>query len=483
MNKLICLILIFLIFACGGGGGSAFNAPTLPQKSDESSVSISGSNSIFVGYDDTGSTALVQLMKYQITNNLIVDPELVQPYSLLNAEEFISDEMETFGAFKISIGLLNSESKEGGKTLYDLGVHLSGPELTTKSRKNMVLTICLDVSGSMNDYIDTTEIATKAKIDLIKEGLISVTKLLKYGDVVNFVLFSDKASILTENFIVGDSSKNELIGKIMAIKSSNSSNLEAGLKKSYELANKYFENEKKNRVLLITDGFANVGNTQASLIANNTIVENNEGVLLSAIGVGYDYDATFLEELTEAGGGNQFLLASDDDSVQIFSRKFLPLLMLAAKNLKVEIIYPDTISHIASAAEQTANSAEELKGINFSYNISQFYLERFKADADLDITQSQITLKITYNDPRLGVEKSAFKSFLIGNILNKESSNIKDALTMVFLTSLVKGKKTWEDIQWELDHVLDDHSSTLFTEYKSLLYDYANMPVEDEDSF
>ena len=484
MKTIIYLMLAFAVLGCGGdasSSGSGFNIPSLPSKAESSSSSVPGTDSVFVGYDDTGSTALVQLMKYEINNSIPVDADLAQPYELLNAETFVSNNMVAIGPFKISLGLLASDSKESGKILYDLGIHLTGPSLLNEDRPNFILTYCVDVSGSMNENTGSSPLSSKSKIKLVKEGLAASINQLKKGDIVNIVLFSSDASTLVENYIQGESDQKSFLDKIAGINADNSTNLEAGVKKAYELATKYYNSEKKNRVLMITDAMANVGSTDASLIAKNILINNKEGILLSGLGIGYDYDAAFLEELTDKGAGNQFLVATDADAEAIFSSGLLPLLMLAAKDLKVEISYPNTLSHIASAAEQTAATAEELKGINFSYNADQFYLERFKTDISTAVSSSQITIKLTYLDPVTSEKLSASKSFLISDILNSESSNIKDALAMIYLTSLIKGSKVWTDMEWEFAHVLKNHTSDLYKEYKALIYKYAKKT--DNDTF
>lgn len=485
MKTIPFLVLLIATLGCAGGGGStgggAFDVPQLPTKTETSSASVTGSDSVFVGYDDTGSTALVQLMKYEIKNDRSVDSELAQPHELLNAEEFTSDNMVAIGPFEISIGMLQSESKENGKTLYDLGVHLKGPTTTTDSRPNFVLTYCIDVSGSMDEDTGAGDLTSKSKLALVKSGLTSAIQQLKAGDFVNIVLFANDTNIYVENYIHSVSDESTLRSKINAIQAEGSTNLEAGLKKAYEVATRYYDSEKKNRVLLITDAMANVGSTDPSLIARNIVINNKEGILMSGLGIGINYDAAFLEELTDAGAGNQFLVATDADAENIFSDGLLPLLMLAAKDMKVEIVYPSSISHIASAAEQVAETAEDLKGINFSYNASQYYLERFKTDLETDVSASEITINITYLDPVTSKKLTASKTFVIADILNNESSNIKDALTMIFLTSLIKETKTWDDLTYEFTHVLNGHSSTLFTEYKSLIYQFADK--EDLDTF
>jgi Mg-chelatase subunit ChlD len=491
MKTIIYLILAFTALGCGGSGGSSYTSsngtvtttPTFAQKLQSALGSIKNSktNSIFVGYDDTGSTAIAQLMKYQINNNVKVNSDLVQPYELLNAEKFTSEETTTFGQFKISVGLLTNNTNEKGKMTYDLGVHLIAPVLSIDERPNFIITYCVDVSGSMNSSSGLASLSSTTKISMVKNGLKTSLKQLKNGDIINIVLFSSDASILVEGYIVGESSESALNYLIESIKTSDTTNIEAGLDLAYELARKYFNKKKKNRVLMITDATSNEGNTEASVIAQNVNLENEEGILFSGLGIGYDYDAEFLAELTDKGSGNQFLAVSDADADYIFSSGLLPLLMLAAKNLKVEIIYPSFLSHIASAAEQTTESAEDLKGINFSYNASQFYLERFQADLNTDVSKSEITINLTYLDPYNNKKKTATQTLLFSQIVKNERSNIKDALCILFLTDLIKGYKSWSDIQWAFDNIFEGHSSLLYTEYKALIYKYANK--KDTDAF
>lgn len=477
------LLCIYIVFLCGCGGsdsGGVFSVPTLPVKNESQSANVGESNSIFVGYDDSGSTAITQLLKYQINNGLTVDAELAQPFEILNAEDFKSENSVEIGDFAISVGLLKSESKETGKVLYDLGVHLESQFISREERPNFVITYCIDISGSMNDSTGAAGLSVKSKINLIKEGLVSSLNTLNEGDIVNIVTFSDKFKTLVENYQHGESDVEALEAKINSIKASGLTNLEGGLELAYQLANKYHSTEKKSRVVLVTDAIVNGGSADPEFIAENIVTNNENGILLCGIGIGFDYDASFLEELTDASSGNQFLLATDADSEYIFSDGLFPLLMVAAKNLKVEIIYPSTLTHISSAAEQVTTTASELKGINFSNNSDQYYLERFKTDENVEVISSEFQIQLTYTDPISNDLVTVNKKFIIGDILSSESSNIKDALTMIYLTSLIKGNKNWDDMKWEFSNVLKGHQSSNYNEYRALIYKFTGQKDEDE---
>lgn len=480
MKWILGIFCMIVFFGCGGSGGGAFSVPELPEKNESSTANIGESNSIFVGYDDSGSTAIAQLLKYQINNGLKVDTKLAQPFEILNAEEFESESTVEIGNFSISLGLLKSNSKEPGKVLYDLGVHLKSPYIASEDRPNFVITYCIDVSGSMNESTGASGLSKKSKIALIKEGLISSLGILNEGDVVNIVTFSDKFKVYVENYIHGESDMENMISKIHSIKASGLTNLEDGLKLAYQIANKYHSTERKSRVILATDAILNRGNADPKFIAENIVTNNENGILLCGIGIGYKYDATFLEKLIDASSGNQFMLATDADSEYIFSDGLFPLLMVAAKNLKIEITYPSSLNHISSAAEQVTTKASDLKGINFSYNSSQFYLERFKTDDEAEILSREYKISLTYTDPDSNEKIAVSKSFAISDIINQESSNIKDALAMVYLTSLIKGTKNWDDMKWEFFNVFKNHQSSKYNEYRALIYKFTGQKDEDE---
>ena len=65
----------------------------------------------------------------------------------------------------------------------------------------------------------------------------------------------------------------------------NSTNTEAGLRLGYELAQRYYRDGVINRVVLATDGVANVGNTDPNVLAQYAQDYYGRNIFLSTVGV------------------------------------------------------------------------------------------------------------------------------------------------------------------------------------------------------
>ena len=71
-------------------------------------------------------------------------------------------------------------------------------------------------------------------------------------------------------------------------------------------------------VILLTDGIANVGVTEPERIASDSKRENSEGVDLSTIGVGTDFNRELLAKLAKSGRGQFHFVADEKDIDKVF---------------------------------------------------------------------------------------------------------------------------------------------------------------------
>ena len=213
---LIASVAIFLLSACGGAGnggvgnGGAGNSSTddgsaggdtggrplvdngtEPQEPDIDSEATT----FFFSYDESSSTASRDLALTSLDNGRRPDPSLGRAYEFLNAEQFNSFTTTTVGPFDVSLGMLLSENGDiplnvvPDGDVYGLGVSITGPTRTLQERRNVVLTILLDVSGSIDaPYAAETVSGVDSLLDVAKVGLTEMQQSLKTGDIINICL-------------------------------------------------------------------------------------------------------------------------------------------------------------------------------------------------------------------------------------------------------------------------------------------------------
>ena len=116
-------------------------------------------------------------------------------------------------------------------------------------------------------------------------------------------------------------SRSALHGAIDDLEAGGSTNLEAGLVTGYRVARDGFVPGATNRVILLSDGLANVGNTEAEPILRQIREEAAKKISLLGVGVGSDYGDALMERLADEGDGFVTYVSEREQARQLFVYK------------------------------------------------------------------------------------------------------------------------------------------------------------------
>ncbi len=474
-SLLVILLMLCVLAACKGNENSAgYNTggsglPSGVDNNHEEGVD-SASKFFYFSYDDSASTAPVELVKYKLNNNQLPSSSLARAWEFLNYESFDPSGPESLGTFSVSIGVMKRPAQEPGDSDYYLGVYIASPEITVAQRQNVVLTLVVDVSGSM-DWMSTNETELGArKLDIVKYGLTQMAAMLKEGDVINLVTFSNDAQIILSNVLFSQISTS-FLPAVNALDVIGGTNLADGLQKGYEAALSTFDPTKMNRVVMITDAYANIGEVDSTVISQNTRINELEGIYFSGIGVGSDFNEPFMNDLTEAGKGSYFSVITNSDAKRAFQDRFIALVSVAARHVQFRLDFPETFTHVTSAAEETSTVSKDVQPTNFSYNTTQYFYEVFTGPSDTTQTRD-FTLTITYIDPATDTQVTKTVTKTVEALTGLQENNIRDAEIIFLFTELVGGRRTWSSIDAVIQSYYSSYSSPLFTEYTDLMIKY-----------
>jgi Ca-activated chloride channel family protein len=186
------------------------------------------------------------------------------------------------------------------KESHILRVGLQGKEYTVESRPALHLTFLVDVSGSMS---------SEDKLPLAKEAMHMLVDTLRDDDSVALATYAGNVSkILAPTY--GDNKK-AIHAAIDRLNSGGSTAMSSGLDLAYEMAWASFEAGAENRVVVLSDGDANVGNTSWESMLSQIKGYADRGVTMSTIGLGMgNYKDTNMEQLANKGDGNNFYIDS-----------------------------------------------------------------------------------------------------------------------------------------------------------------------------
>lgn len=259
------------------------------------------------------------------------------PSEAIRVEEFVNyfdygDPAPRRGEFTITAEGAPSPFASGPRyQLVRFGI--KGREISNAERRPATLIFVVDVSGSMRQ---------ENRLDLVKRSLELLLDQLQGDDQVGLVVYGSRGRILLEP----TSDKYAIELAIDRLVPTGSTNAEEGLTLAYDLARNYRRRGAINRIILCSDGVANVGRTGPESILERIRRGADQGIELTTIGFGMgNYNDILMEQLADQGDGSYAYVDTLDEARRIFVEKLTGTLQTIASDAKIQVEFnPETVS-------------------------------------------------------------------------------------------------------------------------------------------
>ncbi len=198
------------------------------------------------------------------------------------------------------------------------------------------LTLLLDTSGSME---------RQDRQDAVRRAMEVLTSQLAPNDSVTLIGFARQPRLISDR-LTGEALQS-LPDLVQHTPAEGGTNLEEALLLATEAALRQYEAAGQNRVVLITDGAANLGDAEPENLKNLVIALRQQGVAFDACGVGAEgLNDAVLEALTRQGDGRYYFLDKPEDADAGFAKQLAGALRPAARNVKVQVRFnPHRVGH------------------------------------------------------------------------------------------------------------------------------------------
>jgi len=189
------------------------------------------------------------------------------------------------------------------------------------------LVLLLDTSGSME---------RADRVAIIREALRVLAAQLHPQDTVSVVTFARTARLWADG-VSGDKA-GETLEQVGGITPEGGTNLEEAMRLAYETARRHYLASGMNRVVLLTDGAANLGNVDPGALKQKVEANRKQGIALDCFGIGWEgFNDDLLEQLSSNGDGRYAFLNSPEDAANEFATKLAGALQVAASDVKVQV--------------------------------------------------------------------------------------------------------------------------------------------------
>jgi uncharacterized protein YegL len=189
------------------------------------------------------------------------------------------------------------------------------------------LVLLLDNSGSME---------RADRVQIIREALRVIGRQLYTNDTLSVITFARTARLFVDG-VSGDQAA-RVSEELNQLPAQGGTNLEEAMNLAYQTALRHYLSNGINRVVLLTDGAANLGDTNPEVLQQKVETHRKQGIALDCFGIGWEgYNDDLLEQLTRHGDGRYAFLNSPQEAATEFADKLAGALQVAAADVKVQV--------------------------------------------------------------------------------------------------------------------------------------------------
>ncbi len=204
------------------------------------------------------------------------------------------------------------------------------------------------------------------KIGKAREAALSALARLGIDDIASVVAYNHEVQVLLPATRLTD--RSGVNNAIDGLTADGNTALYAGTEQGIVEVAKFLSRDKVNRVILISDGLANVGPETPEELAALGRKAAQKGITVTTIGLGLGYNEDLMTKLAYASDGNHAFVERSDQLVSIFDKEFGDVLSVVAQELVIKIRLEPGFRPI-----RTLGRESEISGDQVTIRLNQIY--------------------------------------------------------------------------------------------------------------
>ena len=239
---------------------------------------------------------------------------------------------------------------------------IAGQVPAHRQRTPLAISLVLDRSASMGGN----------RLEAAKAASINAVERLHPDDVVSVIAFDDQVDVVAPP--APRARQFQLVQQVSGIYTGGSTNLSGGWLRGRQHMEQALGmlgslEGSSRRIVLLTDGHANVGIIEPATLVELARTARAMGITTTTIGVGEGYDDALLRAMADAGGGNSWYVERPDQAQDVLAEEMGNLLSVSAQGLSVTLTLEDSVALFATHSSWPATSVAN----TFTFDLGDLY--------------------------------------------------------------------------------------------------------------
>ena len=305
---------------------------------------------------------------------------------------------------------------EGTPETNYLKVSLSGQNIDSKKRVPINLAIVIDKSGSMSGQ----------RIEKAREAAILAVNMLNENDTLSIVAYDSEARVIVPATKVDN--RLRIIGLINEnIYAEGGTALFAGLSKGIKQVENQLTKDKVNRIILLSDGQANIGPSSVDELSQLAIIAAKKNIAITTLGIGSDYNELLMSSIASYSDGNHVFVNNSADLENVFVHEFNDIMSAIAQDVVITIQLKNGVKPVRLLGRDGV-----IKGNEITVKMNQLFSNQEK----------YVLLEVIPDKGKVGQEKTLAQVDLkYDNLLENKTENETQEVRI----SYTKDKKMVDD--------------------------------------
>lgn len=395
---------------------------------------------------DTGSYTIA---RRKLNEGYLPPAQSVRVEEFINYFQYKYPQPATEHPFSVS---MEASASPFNQNRHLLRIGIKGKTVEAQQRPNAHLTFLVDTSGSMQ---------SADKIGLVKDSLRMLVENLRPTDTVAITTYAGSVSVVLPP--TSAANKELIIKSLYQLTGGGGTAMESGIQLAYQQALAQLNQSKRgdiNRVIICSDGDANIGNTSPTQILAQIQDYVKKGITVTTMGFGMgNYKDSMMEQFANKGNGNYFYIDGIPEARRVFTERLTSNLQVIAKDVKIQVEFdPSTVSKYRLVGYENRDIADkdfrndkvDAGEIGPGHTVTALY----ELELNPQRTSNIATVRLRYKAPNGETAKevaAAFTADRIQEVFNKTSEDYRFTVAVAAFAEVLRGSK--EAKSWSLDSI------------------------------